>query len=222
MRRWNKAAAFVYSSMLKYKGLTSLYLIHVTDWIPTLLSAVKDKLSDKNQAKVEEYLGEERDGIDQWGMLMGNEDGQRTEILYNIDPKYSYEGTKGHGAIRVGDMKLIKGHPGKHDGYYPPNNLSFSGVYNNHLENQVNLDVSNGKLFKNDEDEIYLFNLKEDPYEHNNLAADNPDLVEELKARLAEYEATMIPPDTADEIAEGNPSNFGGAWATGWCDSEPN
>ena len=70
-------------------------------------------------------------------------------------------------------------------------------------------------------EEIYLFNLKDDPNEHDNLATVYPDLVEDLKARLAEYEATMIPPDTTSEIVDGNPANFGGVWSTGWCDSEP-
>jgi len=129
---------------------------------------------------------------------------------------------EGHGAIRVGDYKLIKGHPGKHDGYYPPNNASVDHFDDFDDQNEINLDFYDGKMkFRGDEEEIYLFNLKDDPNEYNNLATANPDLVEELKAKLAEYEATMIPPDTTSEIVDGNPANFGGVWSTGWCDSEP-
>jgi hypothetical protein len=39
--------------------------------------------------------------------------------------------------------------------------------------------------------------------------------------RLDAYEATMIEPDVAPEIADGNPNNFGGFLTPGWCEAQP-
>ena len=61
-------------------------LMHVVDWTPTLLSAVKDRLSKENKDYVESVLLEGTDGIDQWAMLANEEPSERTEFLYNIDP----------------------------------------------------------------------------------------------------------------------------------------
>jgi len=205
-----RSSAFVYSNMIKDKGTISNDLIHVVDWTPTLLGAVRDSLSIENQAKVDEFLSEERDGVNQWNVFIENEPSRRSELLYNID---------GNGAIRVGDLKLIRGNPGGKDGHYPPANLSisdealqgFDDTKNNH---NVSNYIINGQP-------IYLFNLAEDPYEYNNTAQEFPDIVEEMMNRLEAYEATMIPPHIADLVEEGNPSHFGGVWSPGWCESEP-
>ena len=50
-------------------------------------------------------------------------------------------------------------------------------------------------------DEGYT-NLTEDPYEQNNLAAQNPELVRQLRARLEAYRAAAVPPK-----AENQPAN---------------
>jgi len=203
-----RSAAFIYSSMLKDKGTKNNEMIHVVDWIPTLLSAVKGTLSDDYQSKVEEFLSEDRDGINLWPMLMGMDGNARTELLYNIDPTFDDDGFEGHGAIRVGDMKLAVGNPGNNDGHYPPDNLTDSTV------REVSPYLMDGRKY-------YLFNLRDDPYEYKNIAEDNLDIVEDMRARYEEYEASMIPPDNAAETGQGNPSHFGGVWSTGWCESEP-
>ena len=203
-----RSAAFIYSSMLKGKGSKNNEMIHIVDWIPTLLSAVKDKLSNDYQSKVEEFLSENRDGINLWPMLMGNDGNVRREFLYNIDPTFSDDGFEGHGAIRVGDLKLAVGKPGDHDGRYPPGNFTET------ILREVSPYLMDGRKY-------YLFNIREDPYECKNIAEDNLDIVEDMRARYEEYEASMIPPDNADQTGQGNPSHFGGVWSTGWCDSEP-
>ena len=77
-------------------------LIHVVDWVPTLLSSVKSKLPNKEQFKIEELLSKEYegDGMDLWNMFITDEPSKRTELLYNIDPEYDDEGVKGRSAIR--------------------------------------------------------------------------------------------------------------------------
>ena len=52
------------------------------------------------------------------GMIIGEEESKRSEILYNIDPDFDDNG--GHGAIRIGDIKLMIGVPGDHNDHYPP------------------------------------------------------------------------------------------------------
>ena len=203
-----RSAAFVYSSMLTNNRTKNHEMFHIVDWIPTLLSAVKDKLNEEDQSKVEEFLAEERDGIDQWNMLMGNEEGKRSELLYNINPTFNDDGLKGHGAIRIGHMKLIVGNPGINDGHYPPGNLNIRAP------DDVTPYLMDGR-------KIYLFNLHDDPNEYYNIAEENLDIVEKMKARYNEYEMSMIPPDIAGETSKGNPSHFGGVWSTGWCESEP-
>ena len=66
-------------------------MIHVVDWLPTLLSAVKESLPKEEKDFVERVLLDKTDGIDQWSMLVNNEPSKRTEFLYNIDPIRSKE-----------------------------------------------------------------------------------------------------------------------------------
>ena len=220
-----RASAFVYSSMFENKGTINDQLIHVVDWIPTLLTAVKGQLSEDDKHKVELFLSEQWDGIDQWSMLMGDEPGKRTELLYNIDPNFSDDGIKGHGAIRIGDLKLIVGNPGDKDDRYPPETINYikhHNIDNIFDSNHSKEDKLRQKAYKIDDWPIYLYNLKVDPYEYNNIADENHDIVEEMKMKLEEYRLSMIPPHIADETKEGNPSNFNGVWSPGWCESEPN
>ena len=53
-----------------------------------------------------------------------------------------------------------------------------------------------------------LYNLTADPFEKNNLANQMVDVVESLKNRLKKYFKTMIPPDIAPEIIDGNPNRY--------------
>jgi hypothetical protein len=84
-------------------------MVHVVDWLPTLLSAAGYDLGK---------LPADLNGLDQWKILSTNSTPRRTEFLYNIDPKAW--------AIRVQDMKLIYGHgtTGRYDGWYKPEQLA--------------------------------------------------------------------------------------------------
>ena len=54
-----------------------------------------------------------------------------------------------------------------------------------------------------------------------NIANENPEVVNDLMERLSKYFKSMIPIDVTAEVKEGNPNNFGGFWGPGWCQSEP-
>jgi arylsulfatase A-like enzyme len=217
-----RASAFVYSSMFENKGTINRELIHVVDWIPTLLAGVKGQLTEENKAKVERVLSEGRDGIDQWSMLMGDEPSKRNELLYNIDPNFDDDGFEGHGAIRIDDLKLIVGNPGDKDEHRQPDTMDYQKDKGKEqlLDSQTNKEKLNPYI--TDERAVFLYNVVEDPYENNNIAPENQDIVERMKVRLQEYQSSMIPPHTAAETTKGNPSNFGGVWSPGWCESEPN
>ena len=201
-----RSVAFVYSDKLKKtRKDVNRNLIHVVDWLPTLLSAVKDELSEENQRKVQKFLSENRDGINQWSMLLGDEKIKRNEMVYNIlksDGKYK-------GAIRMGDYKLCLGYPRGakgQDGYYSPQQLSYY--------------VSKKLIpFLMEEDEIFLFNLKDDPSEHINIAEKNIEIVKVMRSRLREYVSTVIPEHTAKSTEAC--TKFGGVLSPGWCESAP-
>ena len=50
-------------------------MMHVVDWLPTLVSAAGGKINDKSI-----------DGIDQWKSLRKGHESPRKEFVYNIDP----------------------------------------------------------------------------------------------------------------------------------------
>ena len=63
-----RSSAFVYSSMFENKGTINKELIHVVDWIPTLLAGVKGQLTtEENKAKAEQFLSE--GSTDDYGYL---------------------------------------------------------------------------------------------------------------------------------------------------------
>ena len=77
-------------------GRNSSALIHASDWLPTLLTAIGAPLSPANSSHL--------DGVDVWASIAHGAPSPRTEILHNIDPL----GTTS-AAVRVGDFKLIVG-----------------------------------------------------------------------------------------------------------------
>ena len=72
------------------------------------------------------------------------------------------------GALRAGDWKLV--------------------VRNG------NDDPDGGPAAKNGKESVELFNLKDDPYEHANLAGQNPEQVKELRAALTGFTRQAVPP----------------------------
>ena len=76
--------------------------MHVVDWLPTLLTAVKGKLRPGDKDVVERFLLKGIDGIDQWNTLISDEPSKRTEFLYNVDPLFDDDQrkSKGNAGIR--------------------------------------------------------------------------------------------------------------------------
>ncbi|XP_035668236.1 arylsulfatase B-like [Branchiostoma floridae] len=136
------------------------------------------------------------DGVSQLDTIMSGQPSPRTEFVYNIDDVFP---TK-QGAIRVGDYKLIEGVAGKPDGWIHPDNLTDSQLDSG--------DPTSG---------TWLFNLKDDPTEHHNLADSMPDKLKEMQAKLAEYRKSLVPAINPPPDPKSFPKNWGGAWSPGWC-----
>ncbi|KAI8501215.1 hypothetical protein Bbelb_213100 [Branchiostoma belcheri] len=137
------------------------------------------------------------DGVSQLDTILSGKPSPRTEFVYNID---DVQTTK-QGAIRVGDYKLIEGNAGTPDGWIPPPNLTEETQSDGE-------DPNNG---------TWLFNLKDDPTEHHNLADSMPDKLKEMQAKLEEYRKSLVPAMDPPPDPKSTPMLWGGAWSPGWC-----
>jgi Arylsulfatase A and related enzymes len=70
--------------------------MHVTDWLPTLITAAGGNGSE---------LPSNLDGIDQWISISTNQPSTRTQVVVNIDED------KKNAAIRDRNWKLVIGEP---------------------------------------------------------------------------------------------------------------
>ncbi|XP_046374479.1 arylsulfatase B-like isoform X1 [Haliotis rufescens] len=185
-----KGASFMYGAGLQKTRTRYDGMIHAVDWKPTLVSAAG--------GTPEPTI----DGMSLWNSIRNGLPSPRTEFIYNID--YFEIPMEGHAGIRVGDYKLILGYPGELDGWYRPMNGTQDDIY----EEPV--------YIKGDEP-VQLFNIREDPTEHNDLAQKTPDMVAKLRARFEEYKKTMVPANYPNPDPASDPRKYGGVWSPGWC-----
>ncbi|KAK3932621.1 Arylsulfatase J [Frankliniella fusca] len=91
-----RGVAVLWSPRLAAPGRVSDALLHVSDWLPTLLSAAGANAS---------ALPDTLDGLDQWDVLAGAAPApsRRLEVLHNIDD------IDGYAALRRGDWKYVTG-----------------------------------------------------------------------------------------------------------------
>lgn len=103
-----RGVGLIHSPLLQKQGYVSQQMLHVCDWLPTLVKAAGGDPSTLTNL----------DGYDSWDMLSQNGRAVRNEMLHNIDPQDDSS------AIRVGDYKLLMGNLGSNwDGWYPPYQL---------------------------------------------------------------------------------------------------
>ena len=62
-----------------------------------------------------------------------------------------------------------------------------------------------------------MVSLTADPTEHFDIAEKYPDVVEDMKKRLAKYRETLVPANFPPDDPKADPKNFGGNWSPGWC-----
>lgn len=161
-------------------------LFHVCDWLPTLIHAATGspvQLGDAASGRIP------YDGLDQWPALTGaNVTGPRTEVvLDHCLQGYGMSGTGcnhfqfdrpgGVGALIVGNWKLVAG----------PNGGEWSSATNG-----TKCSAFGGRAC----DTQCLFDLSQDPSEHYDLSAAQPDVLAKMLARFGELVHTYHPPAT--------------------------
>ena len=163
-----RGTGFVWGSKLPKLNYDNYQLIHVTDWLPTIVEGIAELELDRNKWKL--------DGYNVWPAITENAQTPRNELLINLDP--SREGFMGQAAIRIGEWKLIVG--------LPNCSLALVKVGDKCPDGWVHL---NGTIENppHTPSFTWLFNIKEDPNERNNVADQHPDIVKQLKERIEYY-----------------------------------
>ncbi|KAK3786698.1 hypothetical protein RRG08_057974 [Elysia crispata] len=206
-----KGIGFVTSPLLSKKqmGKVSTEMMHVSDWFPTVAAMAG--------VKVNSTLG--LDGYSQWSMIRDGKLSERKEILHNIDILYTQKGkklfnntfdTSVRASIRVGDYKLLCGDPG--DGTWWPvpstNQKELPSLSAAAEERVASPESIEGADVKN----LWLFNIRDDPNEENDLSTSMPEVVKHLLDRISYYNATSLPPVYPPSDPASDPKLHGGFW----------
>lgn len=240
-----RVVGFVSGDMVANKGSTNDGMIHVADWLPTLVSIAGGQPAP------------DVDGVDQSDMILNGGASKRDTIVYSLDMEHSP--LFGQAAIRVGDYKLMWGHEGFSDGYgstvvpfwMVPENLKLIGLDTPPLtlaqggthgpphrrrkraayaysveEEDAQIAIMKAKMFKRNDfnsGTTRLFNVADDPTETSDLAADPmyADVITAMKERLVELieEGYVGPPPEAHSFPISSmPFMNGGSWNPGWCE----
>ncbi|ELU12719.1 hypothetical protein CAPTEDRAFT_140387 [Capitella teleta] len=228
-----RVPAFVWSPLLKKSGYVSKQMMHISDWLPTLLEAAGYNMS---------ALPGDLYGVSQWQALQENGPSARNSMLYNADHK-----KQGSWALRVGDMKLLQaeGATQLHSGWQQPFAINLQSQLPSNEPNNTNyvqeeqsqvasileelgrgMRNSTTKYFVNcgfissgvtshsciDTGRPCLYNVTADPCEYHNLAKDLPEVVERLEASLDDLLKMYIEPINKPADPAAYPKNHGGVW----------
>uniref|UniRef100_A0A3B3U948 Arylsulfatase B n=1 Tax=Poecilia latipinna TaxID=48699 RepID=A0A3B3U948_9TELE len=197
-----RAVGFVAGPLLEKPGTVSRELIHVSDWLPTLVGLAGGSTGGTKPL----------DGFNVWKTIRccpsvhadaltlarGVAEDRWAKFGFNVSI---------HAAIRSSNWKLLTGYPGQYSlspvwfprpGY----NGSNSGV------------PKLGPLKP-----IMLFDVEKDPEERNEVSAQFPDVVDYLLTRLQEHQKTALPINYPDDDPQCDPGPTGawGPWpAVAW------
>jgi len=201
-----RGAAFIHSPLLNHASRKYNGLMHVTDWLPTLLSAVG----------ADPKLLKNIDGVDQWDSLMNKKPSQRKEVLLNIRHAKMGKGFWSvryqKSALRVGDWKLIEGQSLDRNRWYPPRGANRKKKTNSYTT--VKCGKRPTKIYTCD---IFqgpcLFNVRTDPCEYHDLSAKKPGYLKIMIKKLQKYKNSMVKSRHIDRIDKrSNPKRHGGVW----------
>ncbi|KAK9875794.1 hypothetical protein WA026_009584 [Henosepilachna vigintioctopunctata] len=223
-----RGSAFVWSTLLRNSKRVSNQMMHISDWLPTILDAIS--VNEKNISKLRDKT--KLDGVSLWKSLSENTKSPRDEILHNIDDII------GISALTYNSWKYIKGesYSGKWSNWYGPSGRNYRYNYTL-LENSrvfKSLETLNGnadretmekmrkaatvncsqRKFKKckPKDEPCLFKIDSDPCEKVNVAKRYPDVVEVLEKKLQNYNQTALPPGNLPRDPRGYPEHWDYAW----------
>lgn len=173
-----KTNAFVWSSDISddMKGTTYSNLMHISDWLPTILSYVTSE-DDYD------YSSLNIDGVNHWPNIKGTADSSssipRGEVLINMDTFLDGNTSARPRAIIVGDYKLMYEYEAP---VFSPAETSYFDTQNDKFD-PLDCIVDRTGSFKR-----YIFDVVNDPYETTDLKATlDSDIVEFMEKRLRYY-----------------------------------
>ncbi|CAN9504353.1 unnamed protein product [Ophioblennius macclurei] len=207
-----RGVGFVAGPLLKRPGTVSRELVHISDWLPTLVGLAGGSTNGSKPL----------DGFNVWNAISKGFASPRLELLHNIDPLYSdptpcpggsqeFNSDSGswaksgfnvsiHAAIRATNWKLLTGFPGC-DSWFPrPGDNSSSSSPSSPA----------GPLKP-----VMLFDVERDPEERNEVSAKYPSVVDYLLSRLHHYQSGASPVHYPDDDPKCDPGPDGawGPWA---------
>jgi arylsulfatase A-like enzyme len=224
-----RASAFVHGAMLPHKNIDYEGMMHAVDWLPTFTEAAGGEVSSA------------LDGKSQWQSLTEMTSSPRDEFVYSIDE------VDVRAAIRKGNYKLIVGDPlspllpDQGGWFVPPEGANLGTPTHsmpwwcsfwyplltndilrcpiNHLsikQRQAHPAQQTRNLFGFNAT-VQLFDIANDPTEHNDISNLFPDVVDVLYDRLKQYIKTLVPSRYPPETARADPKYFNYTWSPGWC-----
>lgn len=198
-----RAVGFISSPLLPKTGYSYHGLMHVTDWMPTIVG-----LGGGNVQGLKRDL--DLDGFDMWAPITTNATSPRTELLHNIDV---FGGLGKHGvgnaAIRMGELKLIVGNPGTGEWFIPPGcSPTICTV--------PNAPAGAACAPDNASTSLWLFDIDADERETCNLVDARPEDAARLMARLVQLNATQVPVLYPANDPRSDPANRTGAEKGVW------
>ncbi|XP_029941284.1 arylsulfatase B [Salarias fasciatus] len=211
-----RGVGFVAGPLLKRPGTVSRDLIHVSDWLPTLVGLAGGSTNSTKPL----------DGFNVWNTISKGIASPRLELLHNIDPLYTdYTPCAGgssssstsrrfssdsqpwaksgfnvsiHAAIRTTKWKLLTGYPGC-DHWFP----------------RPGDDNSSSSAQPEPLKPVMLFDIENDPEERKEVSAQFPTVVDYLLNRLQKYQSGALPVKYPDDDPRCDPGPTGawGPWA---------
>uniref|UniRef100_H2ZAS2 Sulfatase N-terminal domain-containing protein n=1 Tax=Ciona savignyi TaxID=51511 RepID=H2ZAS2_CIOSA len=203
-----RVPAFVNSPLLSNTGYIHDGLFHITDMFTTLIYL----------AGGDAAVPSDIDGINAWNAISDNTASPRTDLVYNIITKQyanNKRSTEPHGAIRDLQYKLIEGNPGGGElgleGWVTPAEDS-TDILSPIANVDAYVDPTTNTSY-------YLFDLINDPYETNNIAATEPTILADMIAKLLIEKRSSRRRHAIDNTKDLNaiPSLNGGSWNPGFC-----
>ncbi len=203
-------------------------LLHVADLFPLISYAAGVNISTLMPSL------DGADGSALWRSINDDTVSARTEILINIDPQIQQveNGVLEFFALRMGDWKILSGmSPGE---WWPLGGTiegadtkdllrNLTSTYLGEVVNEKELTHlrllstgTNGQLSLHANASLYLYNITQDPQERNNVASQNPRIVQELLTRVAEYNQGAEPARYPPADPNGNPASQGRDYWAPW------